>query len=155
MVKNTTATVEVLVNNEQASKSVKAMENDVRRLRQEWRKTDEGTEEYINSFKKFSDAEERLKRVKNEAKAMTQAFAPGSIQALDAEVKKLESDLNKLPRSAKDFTEKTKELQRVKKEFAALRHEIDGTGGVFKSITAELGKVGVLAAGYLGFQAIT
>jgi TP901 family phage tail tape measure protein len=78
--------------------------------------------------------------------------AEQSIKNLKQVTRGLERDLAQLKIGTDAWNAKMKEVANNKKYLKELRDEVNGVGGAFNRIKSELGSLGTLAAGYLGFQ---
>ena len=81
--------------------------------------------------------------------------AEASIKNLTQITRNLERELNNLTIGTEAWKRKMEELQRVRGHLQSIRDDVRGVGGAFGQLREELGKVGTIAAGYLGFQFIT
>lgn len=81
--------------------------------------------------------------------------AENSIKNLTQVTKQLERELNGLTVGTAEWQRKMEQLQASRQHLRNIRNEVNEVGGAFAQIRQELGKVGSLAAGYLGFQFIT
>jgi len=81
--------------------------------------------------------------------------AENSIKNLTQVTKQLERELNGLTVGTAEWQRKMEQLQASRQHLRNIRDEVNQVGGAFAQIRQELGKVGTLAAGYLGFQFIT
>lgn len=78
-----------------------------------------------------------------------------SIKDLNDKIRRLNAEIKRLDPTTDEFIKKSKELRQVKDRFKELTDEVNGTGGMFKKIQSELGRVGTLAVAYLGFDYVT
>lgn len=78
--------------------------------------------------------------------------AEGSLKSLEQATQRLNRELKGLVVGTDSWNKKMKELQDHKKALADINGEINKTNGLFGFLKSEVGKMGVLAAGFLGFQ---
>lgn len=81
--------------------------------------------------------------------------AEQSIKSVEQVTRSLEREIKSLTIGTAEWNAKMKQLGDNKKYLAELRAEANGLGGAFNKIKSELGALGTLAAGYLGFQFIS
>lgn len=81
--------------------------------------------------------------------------AEASIKNVQQVTRTLERELNQLTIGTDAWNQKMKEVAANKKYLKEVKDEINGVGGALGQLRQELGKVGTLAAGYLGFEFIT
>lgn len=81
--------------------------------------------------------------------------AEQSIKAVSQVTRTLERELNSLTIGTEEFNKKLKEVAANKKYLKELKDEVNGVGGAFNKLKAELGSLGTLAAGYLGFEFVS
>ncbi|RZK34735.1 MAG: hypothetical protein EOO61_13095, partial [Hymenobacter sp.] len=120
-------------------------------------KTTAGTNEYytalhsvISTRGSLEKHQQELERIGLEAKA-----AGTSMEAMDAKVKLLNADLQKLTPGTEGFKAKMKELKEESGKLEDVQNDIKGVGGAFGWLKEEIGSVGMIAGGFLGFQFIT
>lgn len=141
-------------------------EGSLNRLEQEAVKLREELNALTPASQRFAKTAVELDRVKKEiqdieiatgkAKAQFTAIGDvGSFTYLKAKAQALEAELRDLGPATLDFVNKTKELQSVERRLTELNTTIKGTGGFWNGLSAQVKQFGLLAAGYLGFQAIT
>ena len=81
--------------------------------------------------------------------------AEASIKNIRQVTNGLKKDLDGLTVGTDAWNAKMKELQLHEKTLNNIKNEVKGVNGAFSFIKSEVGKLGVLAAGYLGFQFIS
>lgn len=81
--------------------------------------------------------------------------AEGTMKNLETVTNRLNRELKQLEVGTEAWNRKMREVQSHQKALNGLRNEIKGTAGAFGFLKTEIGKVGALAAGYLGFQFVT
>lgn len=156
---NEQATVEIIVNSQQAADRLRELDRITAQLTKQ-----------INGM--ASDNPERaqlkktLREYNNEAKQLKQQLsnrvdlvingtaANATMQELQVAANRLWMELRKLPKTSDEFTEKTAQFQRVKKELNELQETVKGTEGWFSRIKKELSGMAGVAVGYLGLQAL-
>lgn len=81
--------------------------------------------------------------------------AEASIKNIRQVTNGLRKDLDGLTVGTDAWNAKMKELQLHEKTLNNIKNEVKGVNGAFGFIKTEVGKIGALAAGYLGFQFVT
>lgn len=81
--------------------------------------------------------------------------ADHTLKELRESAKKLRNELSTLSPTSTEFVEKSKRLKEVDGRIQQINGELKQTKGLFGQMQAEIGKFGMLAVGYLGFDAIT
>lgn len=81
--------------------------------------------------------------------------AEGSMKNLETVTNRLNRELKLLDTGTEAWNRKMREVKAHQKALQGLRDEIKGTAGAFGFLKTEIGKIGALAAGYLGFQFVT
>lgn len=81
--------------------------------------------------------------------------AEASIKNVEQVTRTLERELKGLTVGTEAWNAKMKQVAENKKYLKEVREEINGVGGAFNKIKQELGSLGTLAAGYLGFQFVS
>src|SRR5258708_5367266 len=81
--------------------------------------------------------------------------ADQTLKQIEASSRKLRNELRQLVPGTEAFRKKVEELRSVNNRLQAIRDDINGVGGAFGWLKTEIGKLGALAVGYLGFQFIT
>jgi len=83
------------------------------------------------------------------------AQAGKTMKELQMEAKGLRAGLKNLTIGSAEFNEQMKKINAVEAPLKKIQAELRNTGGSFKWLTDEVKRFGLLAAGYLGFQALT
>lgn len=81
--------------------------------------------------------------------------AEGTMKNLETVTGKLNRELKQLEVGTEAWNRKMKEVKSHQKALQGLRDEVKGTAGAFGFLKTEIGKIGALAVGYLGFQFVT
>jgi TP901 family phage tail tape measure protein len=81
--------------------------------------------------------------------------ADQTLKQIEASSRKLRNELRQLVPDTEAFRLKTEELRSVNDRLQAINNDIRGVGGAFGWLKTEIGKLGALAVGYLGFQFVT
>lgn len=81
--------------------------------------------------------------------------AKNTIKGLESQTAQFRAELKNLTIGTAEWNAKMKEVSSNNLKLKELRNEINGVGGAFSQLKQELGKVGTLAVGYLGFQFIS
>jgi len=81
--------------------------------------------------------------------------AVASLKSIEQEARKVERELKSLEYGTEAWNKKLAEVQENRRFLQGVRDDLNGVGGAFGRLRQELGQVGQLAAGYLGFQFIT
>ncbi len=81
--------------------------------------------------------------------------ANSTLKEMESHSRKLRNELSRLIPGTEAFKNKMQELKSVNKQLNSIKDDIRGVGGAFGWLKTEIGKFGVLAAGYLGFGFIT
>lgn len=81
--------------------------------------------------------------------------AEASLKNVEQVTRTLERELKGLTIGTEAWNAKMRQLSENKKYLQDIRQEMNGVSGAFGKMKAELGKVGMLAAGYLGFDFVT
>ncbi|MBS7565068.1 phage tail tape measure protein [Mucilaginibacter sp. Bleaf8] len=78
-----------------------------------------------------------------------------TLKNLEAGSRKLRNQLAQLIPGTEEFKRKMMELRQVNRVLQDVQNDIRGVGGAFGWLKTEIGKLGVLATGFLGFQFVT
>lgn len=139
--------------------SIAQLENKVRTLNAELNKLTPGTDAFVNKTKELVQTEKQLEEVRKEISNVKDQFkelgSAGSLNVLQGRVTKLREEIGRLAPGTQEFITKTKELQQVEKQVKNLNNTISGQTGIWNSLSTQVKQFGVLAAGYLGFQALS
>lgn len=81
--------------------------------------------------------------------------AEASLKNVEQVTRTLERELKGLTIGTEAWNAKMKEVANNKKYLKEVKDEINGVGGAFNKLKQELGSLGTLAAGYLGFQFVS
>jgi TP901 family phage tail tape measure protein len=106
----------------------------------------------------LNKVESELKQVGEQLKLTKAQFTDigqiGSLTYLQAKAKALRAELEGLSPATAEFIAKCKQLNVVEKDMAAVNRQLNGTTGVFSFLNSQVKQFGILAAGYLGLQAL-
>lgn len=78
-----------------------------------------------------------------------------TLKQLRASAKLLSNELANLPRNTQAFKDKMADLRTVNAQLKSIKDDVNGVGGAFGWLKTEIGQLGVLATGFLGFQFLT
>lgn len=81
--------------------------------------------------------------------------AEASLKNISQRTQTLRKELNGLAVGTDDWNKKMKELQLHERTLKNIKAEVKGVNGAFGFLKSEIGKLGVLAVGYLGFQFVS
>lgn len=81
--------------------------------------------------------------------------AQGTLKDIKQDAVLLKRELDNLTVGTQAFKDKAKELSQVNATLESVKKEVNGLGGAFGFLKTEIGKLGVLATGVLGFQFVT
>ena len=81
--------------------------------------------------------------------------ADATLKSLRAEAAKLRNELANLSPTSEEFAQKAEKFKSVQKRIEDVNGELKQTKGIFGQIQAEIGKFGMMAVAFLGFDAIT
>lgn len=81
--------------------------------------------------------------------------ANSTLKEMESHSRKLRNELSRLVPGTEAFKNKIAELKSVNKQLNSIKDDIKGVGGAFGWLKTEIGKFGLLAAGYLGFGFVT
>lgn len=81
--------------------------------------------------------------------------AEHSIKNVEQVARTLRKELNGLAIGTDEWNQKMKQVQANSAHLQNIKKEVNGVSGAFGILKTELGKVGSMAAGYLGFQFVT
>ncbi|MFD2961391.1 MULTISPECIES: phage tail tape measure protein [Olivibacter] len=81
--------------------------------------------------------------------------AEGSLKDLKNQSRQLNNELGKLTPGTEAFRKKAMELRSVNERLQSIKDDIKGVNESFAWLKSEVGKLGVLAAGVLGFDALS
>lgn len=127
-------------------------------LRKQLEKLSPASRDFAATYIQLDKVEQEIKAIKQETIGLEKEFIEignvGSFTHLSAKAKALRDELNRLSPSTQEFLAKTRELQQVERQMGSLNRTIEGTTGFWKGLSAQVKQFGVLAASYLGFQAI-
>lgn len=78
-----------------------------------------------------------------------------SIKNVQQKTNTLRRELEQVTYGTEAWSKKFEEFERHNKTLTHMRNEVKGLNGAFGFLKTEIGKIGTLAAGYLGFQFVT
>jgi len=81
--------------------------------------------------------------------------AESSLKSIRQNTQSLRKDLDGLTYGTDAWKKKLAELQQSERTLRSIQNEVKGVGGAFGWLKTEVGKLGALAVGYLGFQFIS
>lgn len=81
--------------------------------------------------------------------------AEASLKNVEQVTRTLEKELKKLTIGTDEWNKKMQQVAANKKYLSGIKQEIQGVSGAFSQLKHELGKVGTMALGFLGFQFIS
>ena len=141
----------VLIDSTQAINALGKLQMEAKDLKQEIKGMTEGSKAFINANSKLDAVNADIAKLRTEM-----GLTGMTMRQLRSYSKELEIQLNNTAiRGTAEYTKLRTELQRVNKAIEQQRAEVKGSEGVWAKLRKEVGTFGMMAAGYLGFEAIT
>jgi TP901 family phage tail tape measure protein len=159
MAQNENATIGIYLNTDEAQRRLKDLQASAIDLKNKLDQMGKGSPER-------KEAQRQLREINKEIKGVQAALskkvdliingqlAEGSIRDLQDASRKLWNEIRKLQPATQEFIDKSKRLQEVEARLKSLKEEARGTSGFWTRMKDELKAFGVMALGFLGFQAL-
>lgn len=139
--------------------SLKRLKAEAAELEIELSKLKPETEKFAQAAIKLNAVEAELKQVEDAVKqtkgALTDIGSVGSLAYLEAKAEALRKEIKLLSPATQEFIDKARQLQQVERQMDGVNRKVEGSRGMFGFLSAEIKQFGVLAASYLGLQALT
>lgn len=151
----------VIINGEVAGKNLRELESALAIAKREYKSfadegNSEGTKKLAQGIAKIEAQIKLLEQpLKDARKELIDLGADNSLSALRNKASLLRSEIEKLSPGTAQFVAKTKELQSVDKEVDNINKTLSGQTGLWQNLSSHVKQFGVLAAGYLGLQALS
>ncbi len=156
---NENATVGIYLNTEDAEKRLKELQLNAVELKQKLDQMGKGSPERKEAQRQLRDMKKEIKGVQEALSKKVDVVINGqmagaSIRDLQDASRKLWNEIRKLSPETQEFVEKSKRLQEVEGRLKSLRDQAKGTSGFWSRMKDEMKAFGVMALGFLGFQAL-
>lgn len=149
-VKEDISRVRLEVKGQQAISELGKLEMQAKELTIDIKNAKEGTDAYVAANKKLAEVQTRIAALRKEI-----GLAGLTMSQLTKYQSQLKMEMNKgVTEGTARYKELNIELQKVNAELARQRDVMNGTSGFFSKMKKELRTFGMVAVGYLGFQAL-
>ncbi|HMT28924.1 MAG TPA: phage tail tape measure protein, partial [Bacteroidia bacterium] len=147
------------LNTEEANRKLKELKLSAVDLKEKLDQMAKGSPERKEAQRQLRDIQKEIKGVQNALNKRVDIIINGnvagaSIRDLQEASRKLWNEIRKLAPETQEFIDKSKRLQEVESRMKALTKEAKGTAGFWSGMKQELKAFGVMALGFLGFQAL-